>query len=144
MFTLPGSGISLPAVAIRSQPTRFSYAWAKPPVTCELHQCFEVLRVTWRNTLILGDWFALGDTMQPRDRWMELTALPHGFRYSGRAILFPGTILDVGKCSSIFEEAGGDYQAEFIDGPQPKLLFDPQHETMEPRNRMQSALRIAQ
>jgi hypothetical protein len=90
-------------------------------LTVEFYQSFEAMRVTSVQANLLGDWFALGDWIQPRSRYRALYALPTGFRFQALAVLQPGTMANVGVCAPLFRQPGGGVQAEFLGGPLPIL-----------------------
>jgi hypothetical protein len=121
VITIPGSNVQLPARAEVTQPTRSVQAWRGIYLTVELYRPVEAMRVAAKPLGLVGDWFALGDWIQPRSRYRELHALPTAFAFQALATLRPGTVLNVGLCAPLFRQPGGGLQAEFLDGPLPQI-----------------------
>jgi len=91
-------------------------------LTIELYGPVTAVRVAFRQGGLGGDWFAIDDAIQTRQQFQASHALPGYFRQQALCTLRPGTVLNVGRCSSLFGQPGGGFQAEFLDGPLPQVF----------------------
>jgi hypothetical protein len=122
MLQLPGTTIRIPARALETRPTRSPEAWAEMFLTVELYQDLEAMRVSRHRLALTGDWLAIGDFTQTREEYTATHALPGAFVYQALCILRPGTVLNIGRCSALFNHPGGSHQAEFLEGPLPRVF----------------------
>ena len=133
MFLIPGTNTILPAVQVSSAKTRAENAWKNGYKTVRLVESLEAVRVhtgggeggATRKELVgaglHGSWFAIGDVVQTYDEYLASHALPAPFTEIAWATFAPGTVLNVGVCSPLFDRPGGAEQAEFVSGPPPHL-----------------------
>jgi hypothetical protein len=123
MIRIPGSNVTVYGRALETRPTEHADAWLHHPITLELYRSLEAVRVAWDAHKIYGHWFAIGDVIEPRAEYKNRHALPGKFRYTGFVDFAPGTILNVGQCSPLFGGAGKGYQAEYLEGPLPRVAL---------------------
>jgi hypothetical protein len=133
MFQIPGTLVILPAVQMPLAPTTATNAWNGPYTTVQLLAPLEAIRVhtgggegAASDPLLVGAglrgrWFAIGDVVQTYGEYRASRALPAHFTRIAVATLEPGTVLNVGTCAPLFGHPGGSEQAEFVDGPAPRL-----------------------
>jgi hypothetical protein len=121
--------IRLPARAVESRKTRYAEAWFGEVMTVQLDSTLDVTRRAAHPGGLLGEWFALGDGPTDPASFARRHAIPPRRnaelpRLQYRLIwrLLPGTVLNVGRCSPLFQLPGLGYQAEFLDGPLPMAL----------------------
>ena len=135
MFLIPHTQTLLPAVALPPQKTSAANAWLGPYSTVRLTAELPAVRVhvgagggaATRRELaagaaLHGRWFAIGDVIQTYDEYRTSRSLPSHFTQIAWATLLPGAVLNVGRCSPLFGLQGGGEQAEFLEGPPPRLL----------------------
>ena len=122
MIRIPGSDVVVPGRAIESRATEHVDAWQAHPITVELYRTLEAVRVAREAAGLYGHWFAIGDVIEPRSRYTDRHALPGTFRHTGFFTFQPGTVLNVGQCSPLFGGAGMGYQAEYLEGPLPRVV----------------------
>ena len=121
MLVIPDSNVRIPGRAMETRPSSHTDAWRGQWLTVELYQELEVMRVSSHRRGLVGDWFAVGDFVQTRSEYTATHALPNSFQYQALCILRPGTVINVGTCSALFSHPGGSHQAEFLEGPLPKV-----------------------
>jgi hypothetical protein len=134
MFIIPGTSTVIPAVALPQRKSWAENAWLGPHTTVRLTAEVPAVRVhvgagegaATRPELVLGAglhgrWFAIGDIVQTYDEYRASRALPSHFTQIAWATLLPGAVLNVGRCSPLFDLQGGGEQAEFLEGPPPTL-----------------------
>jgi len=145
VFTIPETGTQLPAVAIGMRPTRDGNAWLGPYHTVRLVAPLDALRVhvgagegaatadgvhLVSGAGLRGRWYAIGDFVQPYAEYIASRALPRTptrygkisfFTQAALATFQAGTILNVGRAAGLFGHPGGGEQAEFLEGPAPRL-----------------------
>lgn len=121
MLVLPNTGTYLRARALETRPTRATNAWEGLYLTVELYAPLQAIRVHHSRSALLGDWFAIGDCVLTSGEYTASRALPGPFRYIADCVLLPGTILNVGRCARLFTQPGGGEQAEFLEGPLPRM-----------------------
>jgi hypothetical protein len=134
MFIIPGTTAVLPAVLLERRSTSASNAWRASYTTVRLTADLPAVRVhvgagegaATRRELVAGaglhgKWFAIGDIVQTYDEYRASRALPSHFTQIAWATLLPGTVVNVGCCGPLFGLRGGGEQAEFLEGPPPRL-----------------------
>ena len=134
MFVIAGTMTAIPAVTVAQRPTSASNAWFGPHTTVRLTADLPAVRVhvgagegaAARREQVAGAglhgrWFAIGDIVQTYDEYRASRALPAHFTEIAWATLLNGTLLNVGRCGPLFRLPGGGEQAEFVEGPAPRL-----------------------
>jgi hypothetical protein len=121
MLVIPDSNVHLPGRAIDTRPSSHDDGWRNGWLTVELYQDVEAMRVSVHRRGLMGDWFAIGDFVQTRQEYAATHSLPKPFLHQALCVLRPGTVVNVGVCSALFSHPGGSLQAEFLDGPLPRV-----------------------
>ena len=70
---------------------------------------------------LVGRWFAIGDVVQTYDEYRASRALPSHFTDVAWAILPKDSVINIGRCAPLFKMPGGGEQAEWREGPPPRL-----------------------
>lgn len=129
MLKAPESNIEIPASAIETRSTRYPDAWDGIYLTVVLDSPIGVARRARGQSTLLGEWFILDQQSLSRPAFARQYAIPGkgneavpALDYEGTWILQPGTVLNIGRCGSLDGKPGGGYQAEYIDGPLPKVV----------------------
>jgi hypothetical protein len=146
MILIPGTAIGIPGSEISRRPTRAEYAWLGGTYsTVRLHGVLRALRVhvgagegaaSGANVHLVsgaalhGNWYAIGDFVQPYDEYIATRAIPKTRTRFGRRSIFndaaivtfaAGVVLNIGRAAPLFGHRGGGEQAEFVDGPEPSV-----------------------
>lgn len=125
-FALSDRSIELPAVMQPRAPTRDLGAWAHGEyVTLKLTELIQAVRThtggkAFRGrqaSRLEGAWYALGNLIQTSSEYTASRALPGAFTRVAWVNLSANTVLNVGLCSPLFGQPGGEAQAEYVGGP---------------------------
>ena len=151
MILIPGTAIALAASELAQRPSDKSAWLHGVWLTVRLHDQIHALRVhvgageggaTAANIHLVtgsgphgkrglqGTWYAIGDFIQPYKEYIRTRALPKTVTRFGRRSLFteaavvtyePGVVLNVGRAAPLNGHPGGGEQAEFLEGPAPRV-----------------------
>ena len=132
-FSLFGKSVELSATPAPIARTRDETAWLnRRYLTVRISQTTEALRVHTAGKSFpgreasneAGAWLLIGDVIQASGQLASGRALPTAnpigftaFTHVSEAILAPGTVLNIGIASAKFGGAGGEFQAEYVEGP---------------------------
>lgn len=140
-FYVFGKSIELAAIPASAAQTRDETAWLhRKYLTVRLLAPTEAMRVHTAGKSFpgrqasneAGAWLLIGDVIQSSGQLANGYALPTtnpraftAFTHVSLAMLGTGTVLNVGIVAAKFGGAGGDFQAEYVEGP--PIVFKPIH-----------------